>query len=197
MPGDHVDDGRGHEERGDLAGIVARFQEGLVLFLDALQSADSRTHDDSSAVEVHLRQVQSGVGHGISARGDAVVHELVHAPRFLGRQVFLEFETLHCAAEAAREFSGIVAGDGADAADTLDHIGPGRLEGAAHRRNDAHACDDYPTLAQALLRPVLKDLRAGRSGEGSTAHEAPCANGLPAGLPDGLRQAIRPSLAGR
>jgi hypothetical protein len=147
VPRDHVDDGRGHEERGDLAGIVA-FEEGVVHHLDGGQAADARAGDHAHAVEVGLLEVHARIGHGIHARGDAVVHELVHAPGFLRRQVLVELEVLHGAAEAAGEIGRVETGDRRDAAHAIDDIGPGRLHGAAHRGNDAKASNDYATLAQ-------------------------------------------------
>ena len=94
MPGDHVDDRGRHEERGNLARVVARLEEGLVLFLDSFQAADAGAHDDAGPVQVDLRRIEARIGHGIHTRRDAVVHELVDAPGFLGRQVFRQLEAL-------------------------------------------------------------------------------------------------------
>ncbi len=101
-----------------------------------------------SAIEIQPAQVEARIRHRIHARGDAVVHELVHAPRILRGEVFLELEILHRAAEAAREILGIEARDRPDAAHTADDIGPGAVDGAAHRRDDTQPRDDYATLAQ-------------------------------------------------
>src|SRR6185369_3562240 len=114
------------------------------------------------------------------------VHELIHAPGFFGRKVFLQLEILHRPAELAGELADIEACDRPDAADTVDHIGPGGLDGATHRRNDAHTRDDYSTLAQALLRPVFKWMVAGSTGGGAAEmRRAP------------VRSALRPWRAGR
>src|SRR5690606_3179725 len=99
-------------------------------------------------IKVGLVEVEAGVVHGIDTRGDAVVHELVHAPGFLGREIFAQVEVLHAAAEAAWEIGGVETRDGRDAAHAIDHIVPGRGNRAANRRDDAKSGNDYATLAQ-------------------------------------------------
>jgi hypothetical protein len=175
MPGDHVDDGRWHEERRNLARVVAGIEKGLVLFLDPLESADAGTHDDAGTIQIDLLEVEPGVGHGIGTRCDAVMHELIDAPGFLGRKIFREFETLHCAAKAAGKVGGVIARDGRNAAHTVHDISPGGCEGAAHRRDNAHARDDYSTLAQAQLRISGKTMPAwpADARRSLAAHEEP------------------------
>src|SRR5690606_1723997 len=103
---------------------------------------------DADTIEVDLRQVEARIGHRIDAGGDAVVHELVHAPGFLRRQVILEREVLHRAAETAGEFAHVEACDRRNAADAIDDVVPGGGNRAAHRRDDAQTRNDYATLAQ-------------------------------------------------
>src|SRR5690606_2544285 len=121
---------------------------GLVHLLDGRQAADARAGDHAEAVAIDLLKVDAGILHRVHARGDAVVHELVHAPRLLGRQVLLEVEVLHGAAEAAREVADVEARDGGDATDAVDDVVPGGGHRAAHRGDDAKTCYDYATLAQ-------------------------------------------------
>ncbi len=129
-----------------------------MLVLDGLQSADSGAGNDSESIQICFPEVQAGIGHGLHAGGDAVVHELVHAPRFLCRQVLFKVEALHSATETTGKGADVEARDRTDAAFARQHIGPGRLHGAAHRRDDAHARDDYTTLAQnAVIRPWRGD----------------------------------------
>ena len=68
-----------------------------------MQTADPGTHHDSAAIAVEALGVQAGVGRRLHAGRDAVVHERIHAARFLGRQVGREIEAAHRAAEAHRE----------------------------------------------------------------------------------------------
>ena len=97
-------------------------------------------------------EVEPGVGHRLRTGRDAVVHELVHAPRFLGRQVLLELEVTHRTAEVARKGTHVEARDRRDTADAVHDIGPRLGEAAAHRRDNTHTRNDYATLAHALLR---------------------------------------------
>ncbi len=82
VAGDHVDDAGRHEERGDLARIVTRFQIGVVLPLDRAQPTDTGTAYRAAARGVHLAEVDATVGDGLDAGRDAVVHEVVHAAGF-------------------------------------------------------------------------------------------------------------------
>src|SRR5690606_16421252 len=123
VPGDHVDDGRGHEERGDPARVVA-VEKGFVHLLDGGQPADARAGDHTHAVEIDLAKFDARVVHGVHAGGDAIVHELVHAPGFLGREVFLQLEVFHRTAEAAGKVGDVEAGDRPDAAHPVDDVVP-------------------------------------------------------------------------
>ena len=49
---------------------------------------------------IGLAEIDARVRDGLHARGHAVLHELVHAPRFLGRDVLVHVEAVHLAADA-------------------------------------------------------------------------------------------------
>ena len=74
-----------------------------------------------------LLEIEAGIGHRLHAGGDAVVHELIHAPRFLGRQVLREVEAAHRAAEAHREGGDVEARDRTDAALAAQNRRPRRI----------------------------------------------------------------------
>jgi len=102
MSGDHVDDGRGYEERRDLA-RSHRLQVRLEILFDGPQSTDARAAHRSCACGIGLGEINAAVAYRLDPRGDAVVHELVHAARFLRRNVLCDVEVAHGAAEAGRE----------------------------------------------------------------------------------------------
>ena len=89
--------------------------------------------------------------HRLHAGGKAVVHERIHLPRFLGRQVVLDIEALHRAAEARRRkalTSKRVMGP--MPLSPRQHACPGRRDCAAERRNDAESGDDNAALASRV-----------------------------------------------
>src|SRR4029077_10777054 len=122
----------------------------LVVLLDGPQAADARAAHDARALRIGLGEIDAAVGDGLHAGGDAVVHEFVHAARFLGRDVLRDVKVADLAAEAGRESRHVETRDRADAALTAQHGIPRTGDRAPHRRDDPEACDDDAALAHAL-----------------------------------------------
>src|SRR5581483_6739448 len=109
----------------------------VVLGLDRTEAADACSADCSAAGRVELAEVDTRVRDRLDARGDAVVHEVVHAPRILGRNVLAYVEVADRAAEADGKRGHIEPRDRSDAALPAQDCFPRGLERAAHWRNDA------------------------------------------------------------
>src|SRR5215831_12362788 len=93
VAGDHVADGARNVERRSLLRVMSSFPgDGLVL--DAGEAADTRAHDGAAALAIFPGEVQSGIGDRLDACAHAVVHERIHAARFLGRDVGRDVEAL-------------------------------------------------------------------------------------------------------
>src|SRR5262249_26050221 len=108
MPGDHVDDGGRHEEGRDLARIVG-LQVVAVLALDGPQTADAGAAYRATSCLVFLGEIDAGVADRLHTGGDAVVHEVVHAPGFFRLQVEADIEVAHGTAEAHRKSGDVEA----------------------------------------------------------------------------------------
>ena len=117
----------GHEERRDLARVVAPRDTRCALPRCVSRPPMPEPMMTPAAVEVDLGEIEARVGHRLHARGDAVVHELVHAPGFLRRRVVVERRS-----RRPRRRSGtgkardIEAGDRRDAAHAVDDVLPRR-----------------------------------------------------------------------
>src|SRR6185503_11043527 len=98
-----------------------RLQIGAVFLLDGAESADARTAHSAAPVRIELAHVDTGVGHRLDAGSDTVVHELVHAPRILGRDVLIHLEPAHGSAETHGKCGDIKAGDRTDSALALQN----------------------------------------------------------------------------
>src|SRR6185312_15844662 len=149
VPGDHVDDRGGHEERRDLP-RAAGLEIGAVLVLDRAQAADPGAADGAATVRIELAHIDAGVGHGLDTRGHAVVHEIIHAPRFLRLDVLIHLEAAYRAAETDRKGGHIEAGDRTDAAFTFQNGFPGRLHRAPNGRDDAETRHDNSTFTHTI-----------------------------------------------
>src|ERR1700686_775918 len=78
VPGDHVDDGRGDEERRDLA-RAHRLQVLAVFGLDGPEATDAGAAHRAAACGIGLGEVDTGVADGLHSGRHAVLHEFVHA----------------------------------------------------------------------------------------------------------------------
>ena len=121
-----------------------------MLGLDGPQAADSSAAHGPATVGVRLAEVEAGVGDRLDPRGDAVVHELVHAARILGGDVLTHIEAANLPAEAHRKGGHIEAGNRADPALPSQNRIPRRLDRAPHGGHDAEACHDDTTFAHTL-----------------------------------------------
>ena len=110
---------------------------------------------DAAAGRVGPGEIEPGVGDGLHAGGDAVVHELVHAPGFLGRDVLADIEVAHLAADAHWKGRHVEACHRADAALTAQHGVPCRLDGAPDRRHHSQTRYDDPALAHDIPEGAL------------------------------------------
>ncbi len=156
VPGDHVDNGGGHEERRDLA-RVHRLQVLAVFDLDSPQTADAGAAHRAAARRVGLGEIDPRVGDRLHSGRDAVLHELVHAARFLGRDVLRDVETVHLSAEAHRKRRHVKTRHRADAAVSAQHRIPCRLDGAPDRGH--HSKTRYDNTALAHTLPVWRAVR--------------------------------------
>ena len=91
--------------------------------------------------------IQAGVVQRLEAGGQAVVDEGVHLLDVLRRQEGLRIEIAHFTGDAGGVGRGIEVGDLADAAAAGLDAFPGRGQGIADGRDDAHAGDDDATMA--------------------------------------------------
>src|SRR5262249_41054909 len=135
-------------ERRDLPRPA--LQVVVVFLLDGSQTTDAGAAHRPAAIRVELVEVDSGVGDRLDARSHSVLHEFIHAPRILGRDVLGDIEVTDRAAEANGKGGHVEFGDRPDTALSPDDGIPGDLDVAADRRNDAEACDDDATLAHTL-----------------------------------------------
>ena len=136
--------------------------------------------DDADARRIVRRDFEAGVLERLHRRREAVVHEGIHLPQLLRRQVRLGVEVRDRAAEAHRERTDVEARDRADAAVAREHVVPRRVDRAADGRNDAEAGDDDAPLGQAVtLRMVrvgeLRDSESRRRPVALGARSAPAA----------------------
>ena len=79
-------------KNGEILRGLPRLQVRAVLVLDRAEAADAGAADRAAARRVGLAEIDAGVRHRLDARGDAVVHELIHAARFLRRDVLVDVE---------------------------------------------------------------------------------------------------------
>src|SRR5262249_41011737 len=140
-----------------------------IFLLDAPQPADPRSADDAAARRIRLGEVDTAVADRLHAGRHPVVHEIVHAPRFLRGQVLRDIEVAHLAAEANGKGGNIKTRDGTDAGLTGEHGLPGTLDRAADRGNDAESGDDDATFGHTL--PVLRSGGRGRRSEAEEPRE--------------------------
>ena len=174
VAGDHVADGARNVERRGLLGVVGPFPGDRFVF-DAREAADAGAHDGAAAIAVFLGEVEARIRHRLDARAHAVVHERIHAPRFLGRDVRGDVEAFDFARETRGEGRGIDARDGLDAALARQNRGPCGRNVTANWRNDTEPGNDDTSLGHTILCEVRADgrrrgadhcqLRAGRENE--------------------------------
>src|SRR5581483_962993 len=125
----------------------------VILALDRAEAADAGATDGTTARRIRFREVQARILDGLDARGDSVVHELVHAPQFLGVEIATRVEVLHLPAEAHREVRDVEPSDRSNAALAGENGLPRGLHRAAHGRDQSQARHDHTTLAHTL--PVI------------------------------------------
>ena len=106
-----------------------------------------------------LLEIQAGIAHRLHAGGNAVVHELIHAARFLDAHVLLDGEAAHRAAEAGRECRDIKACDRADAAFAAQDRGPGIGHVAPDRAHQPETGDDYSAFTHEAPRTLRQQRR--------------------------------------
>src|SRR5918994_23048 len=150
VPRDHVDDRRGYEKRGDFL-RAAGLEIGPVFRLDRREAAYAGAADDATPRRIDFREVDAGIRHRLAAGRHAVDHEIVHAARFLRRDVLAHFESVDLATYADRKSGDIEASDGSDAAAPTEDRVPRGWNGATYGRDDAESRDDDASLTQAAV----------------------------------------------
>jgi hypothetical protein len=120
-------------------------------FFDASEAADAGAHDGARALTVLRLEVEPRVGDRLDARAHAVVHERIHAARFLRRDVLGDVETFHLAREARGEGGDVDASDRLDAAPAGQHGGPRGGEITADWRNDTEPGYDDTSFGHTIL----------------------------------------------
>src|SRR6056297_446425 len=154
MPGNHVDDAAGNEKRRDLAGRLAGLEVAPEIPLDGFDAADAGADRHADAVRIGFAHLDARVLDRLAGGRDAVMHERVHLPRVLGREVGVHVEAGHGAAEACREATRVEACDRPDAAAPGEDVGPGFVHGAAHGRDDPEAGDHDTAPGQTFTSGV-------------------------------------------
>ena len=152
LAGGEVDDGRGNEERRDLA--RAALEQRLVLALDRGEPADARRDEDADRRRVLGRDRQPRVVHRELRRRDGVLDEDVHL-----LDVFLVDELQRVEAPDLRrdlrgEPAGVELRDPRDAARPGQQRAPVRAGADAERRHQADAGDDDPPAQRASVGPA-------------------------------------------
>src|SRR5271156_3051131 len=102
MPRHHINDGARYEKRRDLARAV-RSEERVVLGFNRAEAANAGAGDHAAPLPIEALKIRAGVGYGLHAGGDAVVHEFVHPPRTLRWQILADVKAAHRAAKAGRK----------------------------------------------------------------------------------------------
>ena len=108
------------------------------------------TEYEAYAGTIGVGDRESRVSDRLDASRHAVLHEEVHAPRFLGGHVLRDVEIGNAPGDRARETRRVEAGDRADAALACERTGPAALDGVAERRDHAETGDDDASLAQGI-----------------------------------------------
>jgi hypothetical protein len=150
VSGDHIANGARNVERRSLLGIV-RVIPGDGRILDAGEAADSRSHDRATAIAVFLGEVEARVRHRLNSRGHAVMHERIHAARFLRRNVSVHVEAFDLAGETRRKRGDIESCDRLDTAAARQNGRPGSGYVAADRRYDTEPGYDDTSLGHTIL----------------------------------------------
>ncbi len=109
-------------------------------------------HDGATAGGVAAGYVKAGIHHRLHARGYSVVHEIIHAPGILGRDIGVQVKVTHLPAKAHRKRRDIKARDRANTAAPVQDGIPRGGHGAADRGNHAHTCYDDATFAHSQPR---------------------------------------------
>ncbi len=78
-----------------------------VVFLDGRQAADPGAENEPDSFPVMVADLEPGVADRLDARGDAVLHERVHASGVLGGQVVVAFEFTQRPDESHGEAAGV------------------------------------------------------------------------------------------
>ena len=110
LAGGEIDDGRGNEERRDLA--RAAVEQVVVLALDDVESADAGADVDAGALG-HFFVFDFVVGHaqGFIAGGDGQMNKARHLARFLLLDDLQRIEVLDLGGNPAGKGGGVEAGD--------------------------------------------------------------------------------------
>src|SRR5262245_14870229 len=86
----------------------------------------------------------------LARRPHTVLHERIPPPLVLWRYVIVATKPFDAAAEAHRKCTGVKARNRSDAADALENIAPGAVNGATDGRDNPESGDDYASLGQAF-----------------------------------------------
>ena len=160
----HVADGGGDIEGGDP--VEALFQTPAVLRLGDGLSADAAGEDHAAAIGVCLLHGEPGVRQGLPCRRHSELGEAAHALGFLTAQQGLRVEALYLCRQLYFLGSGIVMGDGADAAHAVFHGLPALTRRQADGGHSPQTGDDNSAsfhvtflLTYSCRRQRLKPVR--------------------------------------
>ena len=135
-----------------------------MVILDRRQSADAGAHRYSDPMAVFFGDFEPGIPERIDARGNAVVHEDIHAPGIFLLQVLGNIEVRNRTRDLRRKRTDIEVLELPKPGTTLTDILPGGFDLVANRRNDPHAGYYDTSLTQEMIRIVVAELPSSMNG---------------------------------
>ena len=129
-----------------------------MIVLGGCEPTNAGPHRDTDAVAVFIRDLKSRMPQRIDACSDSVVHENIHAPCVLGRQVIGYVEVRNGSRDACRKGADIEIFKRSNAGLARTNVFPGSFNLVANRGNDSHAGNDDTSLTQKMIRVLVAEL---------------------------------------
>jgi len=135
-----------------------------VVVLDGPESTNTGTHRDTNSMAVLFSDRKTGIPQRIDTRGNAIVHENIHAPGISLWKILGNIKVRNRARDLRGKRAYIEVFEFANAGPALTNIVPGSFKLVAHRGNDSHAGNDDTSLTQVIIRVVVAELPSSMNG---------------------------------
>ena len=134
-----------------------------MIFLDGRESTNTGAHRNTNAMPIFISDFKTGIAHRIDTRGDAVVHENIHAPGIFLWQIFGDIKVRYGSRNLRCKRTDIEVLEFAKAAPALTDILPGSFDLVTNRGNNSHTGNDDTSLTQEIIRVVAAELPSSKN----------------------------------